>query len=292
MFEDIETRFEAFATQFELLGWVGLVFLLAIVLETLWDFSTGNRKGPGETLANLAIALGNTLLERTTYGLVFVLALIAAEQFSPLSVPLTWWSWILAVILADFSYYWMHRLEHEIRILWSYHSVHHSSPEYNLTTSYRLAWVESLVEWIFFLPMILIGFDAIQTLVAIGVVVQYQTWIHTQKIGKLGWLDRVFNTPSTHRVHHASNRDYLDRNYGGILMLWDRLFGTYQAEEKPIVYGITKPLNSANPLTINFHETWEIVKDVRRSRRLSEVFGYLFRPPGWRPADRRDPPAQ
>ena len=184
---------------------------------------------------------------------------------------------------ADFTYYWMHRWEHEIRILWAHHSVHHSSPEFNLTTALRLAWIEGLIEWIFFVPMIVIGFDVAQTIIALAIGLAYQTWIHTEKIGRLGWLDKVLNTPSVHRVHHGANPSYLDKNYGGILIVWDRMFGTYQPEDQPVVYGLTKPIGTSNPITINFFEYAQIIKDLRRSRSWYEACGYLFKRPGWRP---------
>ena len=161
---------------------------------------------------------------------------------------------MLALIAADITYYWMHRLEHEVRTLWAYHSVHHSSAELNLTTGLRLTWIKGVIEWLFFVPMILIGFSAIQTPITLSIVVLYQTWIHTEKIGKLGWADQIFNTPSVHRVHHGSNKEYHDKNYGGILMLWNRILGTYKMETEKVIYGITTPVGSCNPVVINFHE--------------------------------------
>ena len=182
----IDARFAQFSVTFDTLEIIGAFFLVLIISETLWDLITKQRGSARESLSNFAIALGNHLLERTIYGLVFILGLFWAEGFAPFPIPLTWWSWALALLAADFTYYWMHRFEHEIRVLWAYHSVHHSSPEYNLTTALRLAWVEGLIEWVFFLPMILIGFDAVQVIAALSIVVSYQTWIHTEKIGKLG----------------------------------------------------------------------------------------------------------
>ncbi len=279
----IEARLADQATAFGVLELVGALFLVLIISETVRDLVTGQRASARETLANFAIAIVHAVLERTLFGLVFVLGLFWAESLTPLSIPLTWWSWALALTAADFTYYWMHRFEHEVRILWAYHTVHHSSPEYNLTTSLRLAWVEGLIEWGFFVPMLVIGFDAVQTLVALAIVVSYQTWVHTEKIGRLGRLDRVFNTPSKHRVHHGSNRRYLDRNYGGILILWDRLFGTYQAEDERVIYGITEPLGTSNPLTINAHEFLQIARDVKRAANWRHALGHIFRRPGWRP---------
>ena len=163
------------------------------------------------------------------------------------------------------------------------YSVHHSSPEFNLTTAFRLAWIEGAIVWIFFVPMVMVGFDPIQTLIAVLVVVTYQTWIHTRKIGKLGVLDRILNTASTHRVHHGMNARYLDKNFGGIFIMWDRLFGTYEAEEEPVMFGITEPVASANPFVVNFFEFYAIARDCIRSQRLGDCWCYLFGPPGWRP---------
>jgi len=279
--ETIEAQFAAFSGTFQVLEIIGLVFLVAIVSESVWDIVTGKRKHLGETLSNFTIAVVTSLLERTAYGLIFVAGLLLAAPLAIAKVPDAWWSWGLAVIVADFTYYWMHRWEHEVRILWAHHSVHHSSSEYNLTTALRLAWIEGLIEWLFFVPMILLGFGVVQTIIAFSIVVAYQTWIHTEKVGKLGWLDRVFNTPSVHRVHHGSNHQYIDKNYGGIFILWDRLFGTYEPEGETVIYGITKPINSVNPLIVNFHEYWQIILDVRRSRSLMDIFSYIFRRPGW-----------
>lgn len=281
--DPIAKRFSEFQGTLNILEYVGLFFLVLIVSETVWDFLRDERKNLHESFSNFAIALGNVVLERVVFGVVFLAGLIVAEYFAFWKIPLTWWSWVLAVVVADFTYYWMHRFEHEVRILWAHHSVHHSSPEFNLTTALRLAWVEGLVEWIFFVPMILLGFDLVQTVIGISIVVAYQTWIHTEKVGKLGWLDRVFNTPSVHRVHHGSNRVYLDKNYGGILIIWDRLFGTFQAESEQVIYGLTEPVGTANPVTVNFHEYRRIWRDLRKAKSTREVFGFVFGGPGWRP---------
>ncbi|WP_291078137.1 sterol desaturase family protein [Hyphomonas sp.] len=259
---------------------VALFFFVIIFAETIFDLATGRRSGWRETLANFTIEIGNQLLERTIFGTAFVLGILFVEQFAVLSIPVTWWSWILALLAADFTYYWMHRIEHERRVFWAYHSVHHSSPEFNLTTSLRLSWVEGMVEWIFFIPMIMLGFDAVQIVGSILIVVVYQTWIHTEKIGRLGVLDRIFNTPSVHRVHHGRNPEYLDKNYGGILIIWDILFGTYQTEQAPVDYGVTQPLESSNPVTINFHEFWLMARDLLNVRKAASVWNVLFAPPG------------
>lgn len=262
---------------------VGLVFLALTIGETILDFATGRRPSLRESLANALIYIGNLLLDRTLIGASFVIGLLVAEGFAVAEIPLTWTTWCLAVLAADFTYYWMHRAEHEIRLLWAVHNTHHSSPEYNLTTSFRLSWVESLHEWVFFVPMVLLGFDVVQVLGALLVVVVYQTWIHTEKVGRLGWMDKVFNTPSVHRVHHASNPQYLDKNYGGVLIVWDRLFGTYAPEEAPVTYGITMPIGSHNPLVINFKEYAMLFRDIRRATGWRAALGFAFHAPGWSP---------
>lgn len=283
MFDNIEVRFASLDITLEILGSISLFFIGLMIVETLWDYVRKTRPGLLESLANVGIAVGNALLERTVFGLVFILGLFFVEYFIPYQLPMTWLSWLMAIVVADLSYYWMHRIEHEVRFFWTYHSVHHSSPEFNLTTSLRLAWVEGIVEWMFFVPMLLLGFSAPQTILALLIVVVYQTWIHTEKVGKLGWLDKVFNTPSVHRVHHGSNPIYLDKNYGGILIIWDRLFGTYQPETEKVNYGLTKPVGSVNPITINFHETLNMVRDINKAGSFAEVLGYLFKGPGWSP---------
>jgi len=283
--ENLEGRFLQFQNMLEIIGIASLIFIGLALVETIWDFVQKKRQGYRETAANVAIFFVNQALELTLYGSLFIIALYGVEQLQPFQIPLTWWSMVLAIVAADLTYYWMHRIEHEVRILWSFHSVHHSSPEFNLTTAMRLAWIEGLVEWVFFVPMILIGFDAVQTVMALLVVVVYQNWVHTQKIGKLGWLDKVFNTPSVHRVHHGKNPQYIDKNYGGILIIWDRLFGTYEPEVEPVEFGITAPPKSTNPVKINFFELWHTIKDAKGARSLRDKIRYLFKPPGWTPDD-------
>lgn len=280
---DITARFAQMADVFGVLEIYELGFLVLLLGECLWDFWRRTRGGYGQTLANFAIALVGNGLEILIYGTVFVVTLFTAEYFAPIQLPVTWWSWILAVLAADFTYYWMHRVEHRVRLLWTYHSVHHSSPEFNFTTALRLSWLESLIEWVFFVPMILIGFDAVQAVAAILIVIAYQNWIHSDKIGRLGPLEGIFNTPSAHRVHHAAEGASLDRNFGGLLMIWDRLFGTYEAERNRIRYGLTEPLISANPITINFRELADLIRAAWTARSPGEALRFLFKPPGWTP---------
>lgn len=269
-----------------IMDFIGYFFVFnftIIVLETIIDSITKKQRRWMDSLANFAIFLINQLLEKTIIGTIGIVALMPFHYLTPLQIPANWWTWILAIFAADFTYYWMHRIEHEIRFLWGNHSVHHSSEDYNLTVSMRLSIVEPMIEWVFLIPMILIGFSPFQALVSLIFVAQFQTWIHTEKIGKLGWLDLVFNTPSVHRVHHGSNKQYLDKNYGGITMVWDHLFGTYQKEEEQVIYGLTKNINSNNPIKINFIEYQHIWDDVKKCRNLKHKLRIIFGGLTWRP---------
>ncbi|WP_298984613.1 sterol desaturase family protein [uncultured Roseibium sp.] len=281
MFDNIELRLSIVDPVFSVIEMIGLVFLLMLVSEAAWDVFSGYRKSLKETGTNIFISIVNSLLERLAFGAIFVVGIFASERLAVANLPLSWWSWLIAVLLADLTYYWMHRCEHRVRLLWTYHSVHHSSPEFNFSTALRLAWIEALFTWIFFVPMVVIGFDPAQVIGALAVVIAYQSWIHTEKIGKFQVLDAVLNTPSNHRVHHGRNRIYLDKNFGGILIIWDKLFGTYAPETEEVLFGITKPVGSSNPFVINFSETVLLLRDVFRSGSLKSRLGKIFMPPGW-----------
>ncbi len=205
------------------------------------------------------------------------------QSIAPFQLPVTGWTLALAVLVADFAYYWEHRISHRVRLLWFSHAVHHSSPFMNTAVAYRFGPGEAFTSLPFHIPLILLGFHPLQVLFGELVVLVFQVWIHTELIGKLGILDRVLNTPSNHRVHHGSDALYLDKNFGGILVIWDRIFGTYQREIDRPVYGLTKQINSNNPITVWFSEAPELFRDLAKSRSLSEVCGYLFGPPGWQP---------
>ena len=254
-----------------------------IFIETATDVITSKKRRWKDTGANFLIFIINQLLEKTLVGSIGVICLMPFHWATPLSIPLNPLTWVLAFFAADLTYYWMHRIEHEQRILWALHSVHHSSKDYNLSVSFRLSILEGLIEWVFLIPMILIGFSPFQAIVGLILVAQFQTWIHTERIGKLGWLDKIFNTPSVHRVHHGSNKKYLDKNYGGFLIIWDRIFGTYQKEEEKVIYGLTKDINTNNPLLINFVEFRSILKDLKKCKSWKDRCKILFGNLSWRP---------
>lgn len=252
-------------------------------LEVALDLVTKKERRWKDTLANCAIFLAHQVIEKTAFASLGFVALLPFFILTPLQIPMNVWTWILALLAADFTYYWMHRCEHQIRILWASHSVHHSSQDYNLTVGFRLSLVEGFFEWAFLVPMILIGFNPFQALVALVLVAQYQHWVHTEHVTKLGWLDEVFNTPSVHRVHHGSNRRYLDKNYGGILMIWDKMFGTFEREDEKVVYGLTRNINTNNPVKITFTEFGHIWSDVKKCRNMRDRFKIVFGGLSWRP---------
>ena len=208
------------------------------------------------------------------------------EQLALFQMEPSWWMWLTAFVLYDFCYYWNHRMGHEMNILWAAHVVHHSSEEYNLTTALRQSG-SSFFSWIFYLPMAILGFDPIVLITVGSLNLIYQFWVHTRHIPKLGWYESVFVTPSNHRVHHAQNQIYIDRNYGGVFIIWDRIFGSFQEEldsEKPI-YGIRKALKSWNPLWANVHVYSQLFKDCWHAKQWRDKLFIWFKRTGWRPTD-------
>ncbi len=229
-------------------------------------------------LGNVIVNLGWKLVVVATYAAAFVLSPFAWAADNP-------WTWVVLFFADDFLYYWYHRTHHTIRVFWASHVVHHSSQFYNLSTALRQPWTPftSLPFW---LPLALLGFEPWMILLAQSWNLLYQFFIHTERVDKL-WrpLEAVLNTPSHHRVHHGSNQQYLDRNYGGILILWDRLFGTFEPEGERVVYGLTKNLGTNRLTTVAFHEFAAIWSDVRRAVSWRARFGYVFKHPGWSPAE-------
>ena len=260
------------------------VFNLSItLLEIILDLCTHKERRWKDTVANCLIFLAHQVIEKTAVASIAFVALLPFFFITPLHIPMTWWTWVLALFAADFTYYWMHRTEHKHRILWASHSVHHSSQEYNLTIGFRLSVVEGLFEWMFLIPMVLIGFNPFQAIIALVLIAQYQHWIHTERIDKLGWLDEVFNTPSVHRVHHGSNTQYLDKNFGGVLMVWDKLFGTFEREDEKVIYGLTRNIHTDNPIKITFTEFGNIWRDLKKCRNYKDKFKVIFGKLSWRP---------
>jgi len=238
-----------------------------------------------DTATSLTMGIGNVVIN---FGWKFVVLLVYAGlyELTPLRVPAdAWWAWVVIFFADDLAYYWFHRISHEVRVFWASHVVHHSSEHYNLSTALRQTWVP-MTYLPFWLPLAIAGFPPWMILTQQAVSLVYQFWIHTERIGRLPRpIEFVFNTPSHHRVHHGANEQYLDRNYAGILIVWDRMFGTFAGEEERVRYGLTKNIETFNPTEVAFHEYRSIARDVRRARTWRERFGYMLRGPGWAPTD-------
>ena len=206
-------------------------------------------------------------------------------QFAVFDLNWTATTWLLLLFADDFTFYWHHRLSHTIRLLWSAHINHHSSQRYNLATALRQSWGESLYKFIWWFWLPLVGFPPLMILMMHAVSLIYQFFLHTQTVKKLGVLEYVMNTPSHHRVHHGTNLQYLDRNHGGIFIIWDRLFGTFQEEDErdPVVYGISTNIDTYNPLKIALHEFDALRKEVGQATHWKHKLGHVFMPPGWSP---------
>lgn len=257
-------------------------FVLLLVAEVLW--ARHHREDwyeAKDAWSSLAMGIGNVITGLFTKLLV-VGAYFLVWEIRLFDLGFTWWVWVLGFFADDFSYYWFHRASHHVRYFWASHVVHHSSQKYNLATALRQTWTGNLSgSFLFWLWMPLVGFHPIMVMTLQAVSLIYQFWIHTESIRKLGPLEWVFNTPSHHRVHHASDLTYLDKNHAGVLIIWDRLFGTFQEETKRPTYGLTTNLNSYNPFRIAFNEWAQIGRDLRRAGTFRNALGYLFGPPGW-----------
>lgn len=241
------------------------VFLAMILLELGWARLRGlDIYEWRDTAANLAMGLGNVvvsaLLRTVSFG---ALVWVSRHGLFPLDGS-RWWHWALLIPAEDFCYYWFHRAHHEVRCLWAAHVNHHSSRRFNLAVALRQSWTTPLTGFVFWLPLALVGFAPWMILTAQAISLLYQFWIHTEAVRSLGPLERVLNTPSHHRVHHGANRRYLDRNYGGILIIWDRLFGTFEPEREPARYGLVHDIDTYNPLRIAFHEWAAMLRELRR----------------------------
>lgn len=209
--------------------------------------------------------------------------LLLAGALAPVQLSTTWW--LPALILVDFVYYWEHRAHHRIRMFWIGHSVHHSSQHFNQTTALRLGWLmptDILSSFLFYVPLLLLGLPVWLLFLLQAIILTYQFPIHTERVGLLArWIEFVFNTPSHHRVHHGVNNPYLDKNYGGIFIIWDRIFGTYAEETEPVAYGLTKQISTYNPVKVNYWELARAARDVWNAKTWNGRVNYLLKPPGW-----------
>lgn len=251
-------------------------------IELLKGLFAGTLRGRAvlDMVASASTQVPYLLVEIFLLAFAYVGYVLVSDAFVTWQLPVSAWTAILAVLACDFVYYWEHRFAHEIRLLWTQHAVHHSSRFMNIVVGIRFGPFEGLVSAILHLPLVLVGFSPELVLFGIVTVLAYQGWIHTETIGRLGFLDEILNTPSNHRVHHGCDDKYIDRNYGGILIVWDRLFGTYQREEETPNYGLRRDFSSVNPVSVWFSELPGLVRDVFAARSWRERRHHLFGRPG------------
>jgi len=233
---------------------------------------------------SILMGLGNVAIGLFTKGVVLSLFYLIYNFYHLFEISFVWWAWVLLLFAEDFCYYWFHRISHESRLFWASHVVHHSSKEYNLSTALRQTWSGSFYTFIFWFPLILIGFHPVLVLVQMSISLIYQYWIHTELIHKMPkWFEAIFNTPSHHRVHHATNPQYLDRNHAGIFIIWDKLFSTFEPEVEKPIYGLVTNIETYNPLKIAFIEWYKLLTDFFTSKTsIINKFKYLIKPPGWK----------
>ena len=266
------------------------LFIIALLLElyvtTKERWKTVKGYELKDAIASLTMGVGNVLISFLSKLIVIWAFFLIYENFRFFTIPVEWWSFILLFFADDFSYYWFHRISHECRFFWASHVVHHSSQYYNLSTALRQTWSGSFFSFVFWIWLPLIGFHPGMILLQMSISLLYQFWIHTETIQKMpAWFEAVMNTPSHHRVHHGSNPLYLDRNHAGILIIWDRLFGTFQPEleEEKVVYGLVNNIDTYNPVKIAFIEWVHMFRDIFSGKKsLKNRLLYLIKPPGWK----------
>ncbi len=269
--------------------WTIPFLALAVILEMAVSVVRGRKTyRTNDTLASLSqglisqlVGVCTPLLQIGIYAMVFS---ALGHQADALFWQ-TWYGIVLAVIMFDFCEYWLHRVGHEVAIFWAAHVVHHQSEELNICTALRQESQNAVLGWPFYLPLAIAGVPPVMFGFVLLGVQYYQIWAHTEQIGKLGWLDGVLTTPSNHRVHHAVNDCYIDHNYGGVFVLWDRMFGTYVGETEPCVFGTRSPVRSFNPLRAIAQVYVALARDAWHTRRWQDKLRVLLMPPGWRPDD-------
>jgi alkylglycerol monooxygenase len=262
------------------------VFFILIGIELAYNFYKKlNYYRLNDSISNLSQGIGQQLTGLFMKTALFFGYKYIFEHWRLFDLPQTILMWFLLFIGVDFFYYWFHRMSHQVNALWAAHIVHHQSEEYNLTVALRQSWFQGWFSWVFYLPLAFIGFDPIMFLTLSSFNTLYQFWIHTRAIKSMGILEYVINTPSHHRVHHGSNPKYIDKNHAGSLIIWDKLFGTFQKEEEEVYYGITKPLASWNPVWANFHYWDDLIKTSKTAKGLGNKINVFIKPPGWFPID-------
>jgi sterol desaturase/sphingolipid hydroxylase (fatty acid hydroxylase superfamily) len=268
-------------------GGIGAVMTLVTLAEMAFDAVKRRGRDWRETASNFMVGIPNQALTLTVVGAAVAAGLHAVARLAPTQLGYGPVTWIVAAVAVDFLYYWSHRLEHRVSVLWGHHSVHHSSTSFDLSTSLRIAWHDGIFATVYLAPLAVLGFPPLMVLVLFEGVLIYQTWVHTQRIGRVPLIEGILNTPAAHRVHHATNAPCIDKNHGGVLMIWDRLFGTWLDErdlgDAPLCYGLTVPPPGINPLRVNFRHYLDIWALARRARSFQHVVLAVFGPPEWTP---------
>jgi alkylglycerol monooxygenase len=261
------------------------IFFILIGIELLIErFTHKDLYRFPDAIANISCGITSQLSGLFLTFLGIGIYTILFEQFAFFHLQSTWYYWIILFLLVDLAYYWGHRMSHEVNLFWGGHVVHHQSEDYNLSVALRQSSLQTVWTFAFNLPIALLGFEPLHFALLSALNTLYQFWIHTETIGKMGWFEYVFNTPSHHRVHHGRNPKYIDKNHAGSLIIWDKMFGTFQAEEEKPTYGITKPINSWNAVYANVSHYVEMGKDLKSIPSWSDKIKYLFMKPGWMPA--------
>lgn len=262
------------------------IFFLLIGIELAYDFYKKLKYYRfNDSISNLSQGIGSQLTGLFMKTTLFFGYKYIFEHWRIFELPNNIWVWIILFIAVDFCYYWFHRMSHQINALWAAHIVHHQSEEYNLTVALRQSWFQSWFSWVFYLPLALLGFEPLMFLTLSSFNTLYQFWIHTRGIKNMGFLEHILNTPSHHRVHHGSNPKYIDKNHAGTLIIWDKLFGTFQKEEEEVYYGITSPLASWNPVWANVHYWVELLNTAKKADNITDKVKVFIKPPGWFPAN-------
>lgn len=260
------------------------VFIALILVEIGWSAWSGKKVYRfNDLVSNIGCGIGSQLVGAFTKTVIFAAYLWTYDHWRLFTIQNSVLTWIIAFLLVDMLYYWFHRLSHEVNFLWAAHIVHHQSEEYNLSVALRQSWWQGLFSWWFYLPMAILGIHPIVIVTVAAFNTLYQFWIHTKAISTLGPLEWILNTPAHHRVHHGSDPKYVDRNHAGTLIIWDKLFGTFQPEEEEPIYGITEQLGTWDPVTANFHYWGDLGKLAGQCTNWVDGVRVFLKPPGWRP---------
>lgn len=268
---------------FEIYDWVlvfGGIFLTLEIIHDVID-NKMDKKSWRETFNSIMTQFPLYIVQTLFFGFIVGFFFLMSEYVIPWKVPVNWWTLGLTILLADLIYYIEHRLAHRIRILWVAHAVHHSAQIMNTSTAFRFSMFDPFISAVLHFPLIIMGFPPVFIVAGELMVQAYQFWIHNTIIPPLGPLEYILNTPSAHRVHHSREIEQRDSNYGGIFIIWDRLFGTYQPEPKTLDYGLPDQVSTINPIKLQLHEFPRLMADLKKAKNFKEKLGVLFGPPAW-----------